>query len=223
MADVEPGQTFETAMLSPCVGGLVRTWTEGGSRLWAVDNPAALASAMGRGVIARTVREEHRYREVALLEEGSGLLLLQPRRAAVTDDGSLQFSAQSVRLSEAGRPSATTTSDLLELLANAVRHTVETNGFLVVERGGWDAPEEPYCLFIIVPDGGGTSMVETAPAPHGARFWSGHVQPGAPGATLTAPATPDSISAVPALIADACSTWGVAPWDLALTYGERPR
>jgi hypothetical protein len=77
---IEAGATLETAMLSPCVGGFVRTWTEYESRLWSVADPDALSSVMGEGILARTLREERRFREVGLLHEPSGTLLLQPRR-----------------------------------------------------------------------------------------------------------------------------------------------
>ena len=89
-AGIEVGDTLDTAMLSPCVGGLVRTWTDGGSRLWGVDDPAALASMMGRGIIARTPREDRRFREVGLLNERTGTLLLQSRWPKAGPDGTLQ-------------------------------------------------------------------------------------------------------------------------------------
>ena len=32
--EVQPGTVLTTAVLSPCVGGLVRTWTDSGSQLF---------------------------------------------------------------------------------------------------------------------------------------------------------------------------------------------
>ncbi len=204
---VEVGDTLDPVMLSPCVGGLVRTWAgSGDSRLWAVADPSSLASRMGRGILARTLREEGRYREAALLNERSGTLLLQPRRPTAAPDGTLQSTVRSVQLTEPGPPTSSPWTDLRELLGQAVRHTVETDGLLLVELGGWDAPPEPYCLFLVVHDQGDVSVVETAPAPSAAELWRQHVRPGAAGATMAAPASAGTLGAAPALIVDACAT-----------------
>ena len=74
---------------------------------------------------------------------------------------------------------------------------------------------------VLVTDAGDTSVVEAAPAPIGASLWAGRIAPGARGATLSAPATDDTLAVVPTLIVDACATWDVEPWDLALTFGTR--
>jgi hypothetical protein len=218
---VEPGDTLEAATLSPCVGGLVRTWTDAGSRLWGVADPLSLSSVMGQGLIARTLREERRFREVVLLDERTGTLLVQPRKLTTTPDGSLQSEARAVQLTDPARPTDSVWSDLTEQFGQAVRYTVAVDGFLVVERGGWDAPPEPYCLFLVVHDQGERSVLEVAPAPRGARLWEDAIQPGAAGATISARATDETLAVVPTLILDACATWGVEPWDLALTYGSR--
>jgi hypothetical protein len=220
-SDIEPGEILETAMLSPCVGGLVRTWTDRGSRLWGVADPSTLASSMGRGVIARTLREERRFREVALLHERTGTLLLQPRRPTPTSEGTFEATVPSVQLTPPGAVTSSPWADLETVLGQAVRHTVEVDGLMVVEQGGWDAPIEPYCLFLVVHDHGDVSVVESAPAPNGAKLWQPSLRPGAAGATMSAPATDATLGVVPALIVDACATWGLEPWDLAITYGNR--
>jgi hypothetical protein len=218
---VERRDTLEVAMLSPRVGGLVRTWTNAGSRLWSVADPRGLSSVMGQGLIARTLREERRFREVALLNERTGTLLVQPRKPTAADDRSLQYEGRAVQLAEPGTPRSSVWSDLKEVLGQAVRYTVAVDGFLVVEHGGWDAPLEPFCLFIVVHDQGEMSVLETAPAPRGARFWEDGIKLGEAGATISAPATDETLAVVPTLILDACATWGVEPWDSALTYGRR--
>ena len=221
---VEVGDTLETAMLGPCVGGRVRTWTDDASRLWGVADPSSLSSVMGQGIIARTLREEGRFREVGLLDPRTGTLLLpsRPRRTPGADpDSAIQAPARTIQLTEPGPQTSSPWSDLKDLLAQAVRYTIEVDGFLLVEMGGWDAPPEPYCLFVVGHEQGDVSVVEAAPAPIGARLWEGNLQPGAAGATMSAPATEQTLAVVPALIVDACATWGLEPWDLALTYGVR--
>ena len=221
-AGIDVGETLDPVMLSPCVGGLVRTWQgDGRSRLWGVTDPSSLVSLMGRGIIARTLREERRYREAALLNERTGTLILQPRRPTTTPDGTLEFAGQTVLLTEPGALTSSPWADLKELLGQAVRYTVETDGLLVVELGGWDAPPDPYCLFLVMHDRGEVSVVETAPAPNGAKFWQQHIRPGAAGATMAAPASANTLDVAPILMIDACATWGVEPWDLTLTYGNR--
>jgi len=75
------GDTATTVMLSPCVGGLVRTWTGSGaaSQLWSVVEAEHLRSIQVTGVIGRTLREERRFREAALLAQDGNTLMVQSR------------------------------------------------------------------------------------------------------------------------------------------------
>ena len=218
---IKAGDTFEAAMLSPCVGGLVRTWSTAGSRLWSVSEPSTLVSVMGRGMVARTLREERRFREVGLLHEGTGTLLLNPRWPTATADGTLETTVSRVQLTDPGAPISSPWTDLTQWLGQAVRHTVEADGLLVVEQGGWDAPLEPYCIFLLTREPGELCVIETAPVPVGAELWKPSLRPGAPGVTISAPATDETLAVAPAIIVDACATWGLEPWDLAITYGSR--
>lgn len=218
---VDVGDMLLTAMLSPCVGGLVRTWTDQGSDLWQVPDDR-LASVMGQGRLARTLRETNRYREVALLHRESGSLFLHPRFPDRRSEDSLLFEEQVVFLTPARQPTDTISSDLRSLLRHAVDFTVASNGFLLLEMGGWDAPEQPYCLFIVREEHGErVSLVETAPAPHESQLWAQRIRPGQGGATLKAPASAKTVGAVPRLMMEASATWGLSPWDLALTYGRK--
>jgi hypothetical protein len=95
------GDTLRPAQLSPCVGGLVRTWTESGTRLWSVPEGAAgdvLAAVQGTGVLARSERGEQRFRETALLHEESGTLMLSPRFSDRSAGEELAFQATTVQL-----------------------------------------------------------------------------------------------------------------------------
>ena len=58
-APVEAGEIASTAMLSPCVGGLMRTWTESGTtQLWSVPNAEFVLANQGTGVLSRTCRTQ---------------------------------------------------------------------------------------------------------------------------------------------------------------------
>lgn len=137
---VRPGMTLTTAMLSPVVGGLVRTWTDTGTRLWSVELQAELASVVGRGFTGRTPMPDERFRDVGLLHEESGALVVQYRHDA----------------------------------------DLEYIGFASAK----------------------------------------YFQLGEPRATVTAPATVESLPGAAWFIAEAIREWGVAPWNVALTFGD---
>ncbi|MEO3761040.1 hypothetical protein ABGB19_22495 [Mycobacterium sp. B14F4] len=217
------GDVVETAMLSLCAGGLVRTWTDGGSRLWRVREAALLHSLQGTGAIGRTLREEGRFREVGMLCEERGTLLLQSRFPVQVDGDEVAIEANLLNLEPAGAPDSSVFDDVESLLRQAVRHTLAQNEFLLVEMGGWDAPTEPFCLFIVVvEDDSAVSVIETAPEPRGSRLWEPHIVAGRETNSLSAPAAPENIDAAPIVMMDAIATWGLEPWDLALTFGQRP-
>lgn len=222
-AGLRAGATLTTAMLSPCVGGLVRTWTDTGqSRLWSVAEAEYLHDVQGTAQLSRTPYGEGRFREVGLLSDDGAMLSVMSRFPREAEDGSLQFDGSLLTLGPADAPGASSYADFRSLLDRAVRRTVETNEYLIVEKGGWDAPAEPYCLFAaVVQDGTTVSVIEAAPAPHGSEIWAPSIDPGAAGATLRAPLTEDSIGVVALVMIDAIATWGLAPWDLALTFGVR--
>ena len=136
---LEPGDSGTIAMLSLCAGGLIRTWTDSGSsRLWSVQEADFLREIQGTGLIGRTLREEGRFREVGMLFEESGTLVLQSR----------------------------------------------------------------------------------FPDPYGSKVWSPHIVAGRQTQNLSAPASPETIDIAPIVMMDAIATWGLQPWDLALTFGQ---
>ena len=223
--NINVGDSLATAQLSPCVGGLVRTWVDGEEpRLWATPDADWLLHAQGTGKIARTLQGERRFREAAMLSEGGATLLVQSRFPMKTHDDGYSSAANLVRLEPAVPPSASVDDDFRMLLAQAVRQCVAKDEYLVVEKGGWDAPNQPYCMFSLTPDEktiGLFSVVETAPTPVGAKIWQPHIKPGKDVHEVSAPATPETLAAVPAIMLDAIATWGLEPWDLALTFGKR--
>lgn len=217
------GDTLTTAMLSPCVGGLVRTWTDAGaSALWSVTEADYLHDTQGIAQLCRAPRGESRFREVGLLAGDGATLSLMLRLPQESEDGLLQFDGSLITLGPAQDPTELTYEDLRSLLDRAVRRTLQTDEYLIVEKGRWDAPLQPYCLFIaMMQKGTAFRVIETAPAPHASEIESQSIVPGEPGATLRAPLTEGSIDAVAPIMLDAIGTWGLAPWDLALTFGVR--
>lgn len=222
---LRPGDVLVAAQLSPCLGGVLRTWVDGEEpRLWSTPDGDWLAGAQATGTLARALREERRFREVAMLSARDGTLLVQSRFRS--EGGGMGLEAHVVRLEPAedhpGRLDSHVQEELLAMLRRAVLHCLARAEFLVVETGGWDAPVEPFCLFAVVPEEGGlVSVVETAPAPYGSPVWEPHIVPGRPSTSLSAAASPDTIEAAPVLMAEAINQWGLEPWDLALTFGQR--
>lgn len=217
------GDTAVTAQLSPCVGGLVRTWADGGEpQLWSTPDAEWLLQAQGTGHIGRARREDRRFREAGMLSERSGTLMIQGRFPVKTDDDNYSIEANMVRLQPADQPNETVFDDFRALLARAIQHCLRSNEYLVIELGGWDAPQEPFCLFAVIADeeSGSVSVIETAPDPTGSEIWDPHIVPGRESQSLSAPASPETIDVAPYLMIEAISGWGVEPWDLSLTFGQ---
>lgn len=220
---VEAGDIASTVMLSPCVGGLLRTWEESNAAsLWSVPNADFLLSRQGSGLLGRSLREEGRFIESGLLVPNRQTLMLRGRFPTQADDGSMQLDGSMLRLEPAAAPNESALDDFRALLSQAIRHCLSSGEFLVVETGGWDAPTEPYCLFIVVEeDGHQLNVIETAPQPLASEVWAPHSIPGEAGTTLRAPMTPETIDIAPLVMIEAIATWGVEPWDLALVFGAR--
>ncbi|MGV1036576.1 MAG: hypothetical protein ACOYD0_06060 [Candidatus Nanopelagicales bacterium] len=171
---LQAGDALVVAQLGLCAGGLVRTGSDGGgSRLWSVDQPELLRRLQATDQIDRTPREERRYREVGLLSEATGTLIVQSRFPAETDEDSAQLEAQMFALTPAGEPGESAIDDVVVLIKRAIAYAADSQEFLFVELGGWDAPQVPFCLFVLAQEENGLfSIVETNPIPQDAEFWS---------------------------------------------------
>jgi hypothetical protein len=224
-AQLEAGDRGEVAQLSLLGGGLLRTWTAEGAQLWTVADPDGLRALLARGVVARTEQMVDRFREVGTLFADKGLLLLQPRFPQSVEDTSLTFEATSFQLRPADGPSGEVDGDELQtLVATAVEGALQRGEYVVLERGGWDAPAEPYCLWIALSEEDGpVSVVETAPPPARSELWAEHIREGVAGVSLRAPLTPEAFPAVPVFMVEAIRGWGEQPWDIALTFGRPPQ
>ncbi|MGQ0465436.1 MAG: hypothetical protein ACT4QG_08955 [Sporichthyaceae bacterium] len=221
---IGPGDVGGLVQTSLCAGGLLRTWSDTGeTRLWRLPDAATFAQMQGIGVVGRTVREDRRFREAAILYEERHTLVVQAREPVRAEDGSVSVPSRLFELEPADSPDESLYADVHTLLGRAVQHAVESGEYLLVELGGWDVPEEPFCLFVLgTDDKGPVSILEAAPQPLDSEPWAQHAVAGEAGVTLRAPANPRTLDIVPMLIMEAVSTWGKDPWDLALTFGERP-
>lgn len=219
---IEPGSEAETVQLGIPLAGLIATWDERGRSLWAIDDAAPQAD-IGRGIVARTPVEARRFREVGLLVRDTGVLLLPERFPTSHDPTEIKVPGRTAHLrrvaDDAGRARAAEAwAELAVWLGEALVLATERDEFVVVERGGWDAPPEPYVLGILTGNGEERRWVlECAPAPEPPTLWPVGTDPR--GATATAPPDPDTIRAGGHLAVDAARRWAATPHELGLTFG----
>jgi len=227
---LDAGESGQIVQLGFCLGGVIRTWDNwGGSQLWAVENAEELRALQARGLIGRTVQSEDRFREAGILFDLSNVLIVQNRFPTKVDDDEYQVEAHTFQLTpvteppEAERFGQIVFEELLDAVTQAVEHGIKKNEYILVELGGWDAPEVPYCLFALDKTAaeGPLSSLEASPPPAGSEHWRPHIQPGAPGVTMSAPANDGTLTVAPMLMVDAVATWERAPWDLALTFWKQ--
>jgi len=220
-ANTTPNATIVPVQLGMCLGGLVTTWSthDPRPRLWSVRD-SGLPDLMYEGKISKVARSSelpNRYREAAMLDTSNNTLY-------VTVEG--EESPRRFRLDEPKDISPKQTwFDLGHAISRAIRYTAaHKNGILLLELGGITAPPEPYALFTTQGSAafsteGVKAIVETRPLPLGSGAWAKHLQPGAPAAALQAPMSERMIKDIGVMMVDAARTWGVSPWDLALTFG----
>ncbi len=139
----EPGSVLTTAVLGPCGGGVVRTWTEAGSQLWTPEDPSGLRELMGRGLLARTMVGTDRYREVGLLDAASGSLALVPRFPSSTDVDGVTLDGRVMSLHEAVPATDAAADEFRRYLDDAIAHAAESGEQLIVEKGDSASPSEP--------------------------------------------------------------------------------
>lgn len=225
---------------SPLSGGLLRTWSSTGSQLWQVWDGEVLEDAVGRGRLARTEVEPGRFREVGLLEQlseaagaGSGRLLLPARWQSGGGAGSstdLTMLGEPVLLSRVADGDLSVHaqrlwSSFMARLSEVCVETVERGEMLLLELGGVMHQPWPYALLAVIrqADGSWVSHLETSPAPElGIEGWDqagrGRNEDGTDGASLSAPATFETVRGAAWLLAIAAAQWAATPQDLAVTY-----
>ncbi|MFD9681978.1 hypothetical protein ACFWAD_19020 [Rhodococcus sp. NPDC059969] len=216
MSESTGSTNLEPVLISPVVGGMIRTWSEDETRLWSVDDPEALGALLGRGTVSRTALPDNKFREVAFFDALTQTLTVQPRFAS-PDSTAL---AAPFKLTDASAPTTDAWEDLESTLASIAISAAGRGEFWLAELGGWDSPHEPNCLFTTVDESGlANAVMEATPAPAGTGVWP-EVPNGQTGVSVSAPASQDTIEAAGIFAVSAIETWGVTPWDINLTFGK---
>ncbi|WP_024792852.1 hypothetical protein [Tomitella biformata] len=214
---IEVGTTLSVAMVSPVASGLIRTWTDSESRLWSVDDPAALGELIGRGVIARTAVSDNLFREVALLDAEAGTLVVQERFATADDAG---HKGRVFHLGAPAAPQNNPWDDLQDFIAAAALAAAQRGEFLSVESGGGDASPTPAFFFTLIEeDGQVVSVIEASPPPRGTEVWP-EVPVDQDSCSLHAPLAEDTLTVVGIFASAALDSWGLDPWAVAATFGR---
>jgi hypothetical protein len=227
---MQPGGVVQTVMVGPPIGGCVALWDgENRRSVWTVDEPVRMASELGHGRISRTGVEPSRFREVGLFDPHAATLLLpeRTRRNDRDDPRRIELRGSVYRLSPAPDPQPPPAADpwdeLAAWLSDVFLDAASRGEFIVIERGGWDAPQSPYVLAIrTLRDGAARWLVECAPRPEPPSLWEIAGASSPDGATVSAVAAPDTIRAGGRLAVDAAARWASSPHDLGLTFGVAP-
>lgn len=210
------GATLSTAVFGVPVGGLVQVWADEPT-VWHLNDAAAFADTVGTGSVARTQIGPGRYREAALFDAETGTLMLQERQVSERTDESYQAGGRVFTAEPPSEVVGDPWDDLGRAVFRAAAEAFGRGELIVVEPGGWDDSDGRYCLIAgIHEDGEDRILLETKPAPTGSEVWPATDE--TEGQTIAAPASEESLNGASTLTVDAVSRWGVAPWDVSLTY-----
>jgi hypothetical protein len=217
-----PGTMMSTVILSPVIDGLLRTWENDRPETWRVEDPSGLTAELGRGGVARAPVESDRFREVGMLSvSGDRGVLMIPARYQKDDS----VSGTGFELSRVKTTPVTDNpwNDLQPWLRLVTFSAAERGDVVLLERGGWDAPRQPYALFVVrQSDRGWVTHLEAAPAPAlGQPPWPSP-PPQLEGAKLSAPATRTSVAAAAVAMVMAAQEWAASPLDVGVTFAKAP-
>ncbi|MFC0316021.1 hypothetical protein ACFQNE_15070 [Gordonia phosphorivorans] len=218
---LKKGTTLTTAVLGVPVGGLVQVWA-GKPTLWRLVDIGGFSDAVGVGAVARTQISPGRYREVCLFDEATGTVVLQERHflEAAADQG-FQVGGRVFNAEPPSEVFGDPWEDLSTAVFHAAARAFERGELIVVEPGGWDDSDGRYCLIGAFHDGGIDQIVlETSPVPAGSEVWPATDEE--QGQTISAPVSDDTLRGAGTLAIDAVHRWGVAPWDVTITYVVPP-
>jgi hypothetical protein len=171
---IQPGQMFTTVLLGIPLGDRLSLFHDDGTiTTHRLPPDSDLTSRIGRGAIARSDVGEGFFREAALWNETSSLLLVTNRFA----DGD-SVPAGGIRLSTPLHPdqanAAPEAGEVHLLLTDVARAATAAGEAVYLSRGGWRAPpNEQYVLFVSTrsPAGEPMSHVETFPHPGPGNIW----------------------------------------------------
>lgn len=218
--NLEPGDILEQAMIGPPIAGLVDLLIGTRHVLWQPDDPTGLAALVGFGAIARTLREERRYREVVMVSPDRSTILVVPRMTSPDGQYESREFTGSVVEADDGRDRVLGNDVWVEFgrwLSDVFVAASTRSEFIVVEMNTPDFSDKPYALAIAMTEEDPPRIhLECNPRPEGAPMWP----PGdvAEGQTISAPLEREPLGVAGVIIADAVRTWSESVHDVAVTF-----
>jgi hypothetical protein len=185
-------------------------------RLWKSDgraacvrplHPSALRAFLARGLAPRTSLGPGRFREFGRLDP-AGVLVVGKRPFAV-------------EICEEPAVSDALWAAAAEVFQDAAADAIARGEHLVIEPGGWEKTCPIFALAGAKKTPGEWFLhIEAVPAPR-APSWPEPPE-GQAGWGVAAPAEPEALAALGALLRDAVSMWARSPLDVVLTFGKQP-
>lgn len=222
---VKAGDVLQTVLVGLPLAGYLPLWQEDGVTFWRMKDPDAVRARLGAGLESRSAIDKRRYREAAMFSPSRGTLFLMDR---LRDDTG-HLGGTSTLLEPATEEEAyaavddKAVSELYVWLGEVVLASVRRGEFVAVETGGWEVPMTPVVLMMLRTDGREWhSVVETSPVPVGAPVWRDQQPVDGETQVLASPATDQTIRASGLLTRFAVATWGMHPFELALSFGPNP-
>lgn len=215
-----PGDVLEQAMIGPPIAGLVDLLIGTSHVLWQPDDPDGLADLVGFGAIARTLRDERRFREVVMVAPDRSSILVLPRMTSADGEyETREFTGAVVEAEDVWEQvlSDDVWNEFGTWLTSVFVAAATRSEFIVVEMNTPEFSDEPYALAIVMTDNDPAIIhLESNPRPDGAAMWPpGEV---AEGQTISAPLNAESLGIAGSIIADAVRTWSESAYDVAVTF-----
>lgn len=207
-------------MIGPPVGGLIGLLIDTRHVLWRPDDPEGLAELVGFGLVARTLRERDRYREVVMVSPDRSSILVLPRLTSA--DGAHEVREFTGSVVEAEDTWEHVLSDDVwnefgRWLTNVFVAASTRSEYIVVEMNTAEFSDEPYALAIVMTDNDPSIIhLECNPRPDGASMWPPGDVP--EGQTISAPLERHSLDVAGPVIADAVRTWSASAHYVAVTF-----
>jgi hypothetical protein len=218
--DLEPGDVLDTAMIGPPVGGLVDLLIGTEHVLWQPDDPPGLAELVGCGLLARTLREANRYREVVMIAPDRSSILVVPRMTSIDGAHDARYFTGAVADAEERREQILSNevwNDFGRWLTNVFVAASTRSEFIVVEMNTPEFSDEPYALAIVMTSNDPAIIhLECNPRPDGAAMWPPGDVP--EGQTISAPLDRHNLDLAGPMIADAVRTWSDSAHEVAVTF-----
>jgi hypothetical protein len=202
------GGESETVLLGCLVNEHLKLFKSGGSAVCVRPlHPSALRALLARGIAPRMSLNPTRVRELGRLDAAAGVLVVGNRPFAV-------------EICEEPAVSDELWAAAVEVFQDAATDAIVRGEFLVVEPGGWHATTEIYAVAEARRTPGEWFLhVEAVPPPR-APSWPEPPE-GQTGWGVAAPAEPEALAVLGALLRDAVAIWARSPLDVVLAFGKQ--